>query len=310
MAITPRTIMTTPATAAIAAASLFALTAAGMYAFNACGTSCSTLRTAEIVTFENIDQTNACDAMADNMGDRASWTEFEWFQYASCYDQLQDSPRAVEAASEGISYFPASEALYNLKGYHLIIMRDHTRAVETLEEGMRQIGYPTSGTMPNNLAWAGLWVPRELKLDRARELYRLSLALDRNVCESLHTGMWVEHTIASQHQGVARADALRTLTNLRQQYEPCRQRYQSGDRVQLMEVLGAEVLYADIDEQTGEVNASDLSVMQGISQTLRSGAYNNTTIDVICREAVPTDTAHHRCVELVHASVKTHMITR
>lgn len=309
MAITPRTIMTTPATAAIAAASLFALTAAGMYAFNACGSSCSGLRTNEIVTFENIDQTDACDTMASRMGDRASWSEFDWFQYASCYDQLRDSPRAVEAASEGISFYPASEALYNLKGYHLIVMRDHTRAVETLEEGMRQVGYPTSGTMPNNLAWAGLWVPRELKVDRARELYRLSLALDRNVCESLHTGMWVEHTIAAQSQGVQRADALRTLANLRQQYEPCRTRYQSGDWTQLMEVLGAEVLYADIDEQTGDINTSDLQVMQGISQALRNN-HRGASIDSICREAVPTDTAHHRCVELVHASVQAHMITR
>jgi hypothetical protein len=309
MAITPRTILTTPATAAVAAASLFALTAAGMYAFNACGASSCSRMSAVEVDFGAVEQADSCLTMAERLGDRAGWTEFDWFQFASCYDVAKDSPRAVEAASEGIGYFPASEALYNLKGYHLILMRDHTRAVETLEEGMRQVGYPTSGTMPNNLAWAGLWVPRELKLDRARELYRLSLALDRNVCESLHTGMWVEFAIADQAQGMERADALRTLGELRSQYEPCRARYKSGDWTQMMEVLGAEVLYADIDEQTGEVNASDLQVMQDLSSMLRS-SHRGASIDSICREAVPTDNAHHRCVELVHASVQAHLLIR
>lgn len=308
MAITPRTILTTPATAAIAAASLFALTAASMYAFNACGTSCLRVSAAD-VDFATLDQADPCQTMANQKGDRAGWTEYDWFQYASCFDAQRDSVRAVEAASEGIGYFPASEALYNIKGYHLILMRDYARAVETLEEGMRQVGYPTSGTMPNNLAWAGLWVPRELKTERARELYRLSLALDRGVCESIHTGMWVEYTIASQSQGFERANALRALGELRQQYEPCRDRYKSGDWTRVMEVLGAQVLYADIDEQLGEVNASDLQVMQELSAMLRRD-HRGASIDSICREAVPTDTAHHRCVELVHASVQAHMITR
>ena len=312
MAITPRTVLTNPGTAAIAAASLFALTAAGMAMFTTCPNRaynrapCPTLDIAEEVM-------NPCDGALDQMPmQRAQWSEYNWFMYANCFAQLEDSERVITEASAGIEYYPTSEALFNLKGYHLIQLDRHTEAVETLKLGLRRIGQPQQGTLENNLAWAGLWVPRELDLYQARALYKNALNKGQNVCEVIHTGLWVEYAVAEQSQGIERARALRTFSDLRERYAPCQGRYDDGDRDQLLEVLSALIAFKDVDRELNKDARTAHVTEDCASKRLASDvarkvheSYRGVSVDEVCRDAVPLATAHHTCVEMVEQIVST-----
>ncbi|MEC9396704.1 MAG: hypothetical protein VYE40_06880 [Myxococcota bacterium] len=310
MAITPRTIFTNPASAAVMAASLLGFTAAGMYLTNMCGSSCSVAEVEpaqQVVEFE-IDA--PCeDLRLDKIADKSQWSEYDWFEYGKCFEKHQDSHRVIEVSTQGLNYYPASEALYNLKGYHQISLHRYEDAVKTLETGLRRVGVPSDGVMTNNLAWAGLWVPRELDLHQARSLYKRSLASDSGVCETIHTGLWVEYAIARESRGIERAQALRNFTNLRLQYKPCQDRYDDGNRELLLEVLGAAVIFEQVDREmqsSGQLptncNSDSKRLMQNVSKELRKH-YRGASIDALCREASPLATAHHTCVDLVDKSV-------
>ena len=315
MAITPRTIFTNPASAVVTAASLFALTAAGMYAYNMSSTGCHFEEAEEKVEAKVIvaEQTpTACDSLRESLShDKSSWSEFDWFQYASCFDKHNDSRQVIEVTTHGLNYYPSSEALYNLKGYHQISLGEHEAAVKTLETGLRRVGATSSGTMTNNLAWAGLWVPREMELHRARALYRRSMSREAGVCESIHTGMWVEYAIASQSRGLERAQALRAFHNLREQYEPCVARYDDGERDKLIEVLGAAVIAEDLDRELRSNALLHKSKPCGSDHALTLVAkelrrrHRGASIDALCREAVPMASAHHTCVEMIDQAVTT-----
>lgn len=303
MAITPRTILTNPATVAVATVSVFAISAAAIFALG----TCPTKRGCHMVKTNLHTQDVPCDNLRQQLGhNKATWSEFDWFQYATCFDQHNDSRRVIEASSQGIGYYPRSEALYNLKGYHLIKLRRYEEAVKSLDEGMRRVGVPSSGTMPNNLAWAGVWAPREMTLDRARALYQESLRVESGVCETLHTGLWVEYAIAKRSRGIERAVALKRLNTLRMQYEPCHSRYQSGEWNTLVEVLGAAVIFEDLEQELGGFHGAhanpDASLIKDVSRELRK-KYRGASIDALCRESIPVADAHHACVKIIDNTV-------
>ncbi|MEM1348531.1 MAG: hypothetical protein AAGI01_08260 [Myxococcota bacterium] len=298
MAITPRTILTNPASAALAAASLFAMTAAGMYAFSDCS---SAYTPCGVSKADYQPYTTPCEPVRMALGhDKTAWSEFDWFQYSLCFDKHNDSRRVVEVTTQGLRYYPTSESLYNLKGYHQISMRKFEDAVHTLSEGMTKVGVPSSGTMANNLAWASLWVPRELELDRARTLYQQSMQHDSSVCETMHTGLWVEFAISKRTSGIERAQALRNLNDLSEDYKACEQRYRNGDWDAMIEVLGAAVIYEELDQQTQ--TSDDASLLRDVAKELRK-RYRGASIDALCRESIPLATAHHTCINVIGDTV-------
>jgi hypothetical protein len=307
MAITPRTIFTNPASAALTAASLFAMTAAGMYAFTTCQSSCSYQ---EVEPVQVQELTSTCDFVRDSLAaSQATWSEADWFKYASCYDEQGNSKRVVEVSTRGLRYHPGSEALYHMKGYHQIGRKQYTPAVPTLEDGMRRVGAPSSGTMANNLAWAGLWAPREMTRERARRLYKLSLRYEPNVCETLHTGLWVEYAMAKENTGLVRAEAMRNFNALKRHYTACTDRYMSGKWDSLIEVLGAAVVIQDLDNELNRDSNyvvrncnKKTKLIEKVSKELRK-RYRGASIDALCRESVPVASAHHTCVNIIDKTV-------
>ena len=318
MAITPRTVFTNPATAAVAAASLFAMTAAGVAMFSTCPGS-RTYEAPCTLVEPTFDATNPCDEAALNRPvERAQWSEYDWFSHANCFARLERSDRVIEEATSGLNYYPTSEALFNLKGYHLIQLGQHAEAVQTLKLGLSRIGNPAQGTLENNLAWSGLWAPRELDIYQARALYKNALRKDRQVCEVIHTGLWVEYGIAKQSQGIERAKALRTFGELREDYAPCMKRYHSGERDQVLEVLSAVVAFEDVDRefrqnallgQNPSINFAGLSAgSSSVTRKVRN-TEQGKSVQEICKDAVPLATAHHTCVDVVESMIKQDIIS-
>ena len=296
MAITPRTILTHPASAAMAAASVLAVTLGFIYiSAPTCRGSASVEPATEIH--------DACQYVGDEMGHQSSWTEFNWYQVANCYESQGDSHAVIDTATTGLQFYPRSETLYNLKGYHEIETQQYTQAVNTLELGLKMVDRQSTGTMANNLAWAGLWTPRDLDLDRSRALYQSSLRTEPNMCEALHTGLWVEYAIARESHGLERAHALRTFNHLRDRYEGCESRYDDGDRRKLMEVMGAGVLYTLVDKELGLANHTRSGLMVNVARELRTD-YMGASIDELCRDASPMASVHHACAEVVDQHIQ------
>ena len=293
MAITPRTILTSPAPATVAVISLFFFTALGMMALSSqSGWDCQ-LRYAQAPP-------SPCGQMAQNMGAKSTWSEFSWVQYSYCYDEKGNSEGAIGAAAEGLQYYPASQMLYNLKGYHEIVLGQHSQAIDTLRTGMANVGHQSNGIMANNLAWAGLWEPRQMRLEEARELYLQSLARSPNVCETLHTGLFVEFAISSRSQGMQRYEDLRRFSQLRDRYRGCTSRIESGEWMTLVEVIGAGAIYTHVDQLQGD--QVDRSLRRATAIMVRNFPEKSAT--EVCSEAMPMPDFYHQCVDAVQRAMR------
>ncbi|MFP4598177.1 MAG: tetratricopeptide repeat protein [Persicimonas sp.] len=306
MAITPRTIFSSPASATIATISLLAFSAVGTLAYKVAQD-----------TNPQPDQlyvahtTESCSGIREVLGhDKAAWSQTDWLVYGSCFEQKNNSRMAAAVASQGLRYYPASESLYNMKGYHQIVLGDHAEAVDTLERGLRKIGTPSDGVMENNLAWAAMWAPREMNRDRARTLYKRSLRRNAESCETLHTGLWVEYAAAREAEGIERYQALKNFFELRRRYEPCQDRINDGQWQTLVEVVGAAVIFQDVDEnlntskavRTADSGSDGTEDLRRVTEKLREN-YKGVSIDALCREAMPMGSTHHLCAESVSKSV-------
>ncbi len=301
MAITPRTIFSSAAPATVAAVSLLAFTVVGTVAYMSSTHCPSNKAQAPPATEAPQACQNVRQALAS---DQARWSERDWIHYASCFERHDEADQAVEVATDGLKFYPRSEPLYNIKGYHEIELDEHARAIETLETGLDRVGEPYSGVLENNLAWAALWQPREMKLDRAQKLYRSALQKESDVCAYLHTGLWVEYAKARQSSGVERFEALQAFDRLRDNYEPCLDRVHKGDWKTLSEVTGAAVLFNDVDSRhdaaEGDVGGDEL--LRKVAKLL-DRRYSGVTVDSICEDAMPMSTTHHQCVDQLNEAV-------
>ncbi len=303
MAITPRTILTSAAPATVAVVSLYFFTVLGTTLF-----TCMT-DTEESIDIEIADRgstmvpsSSACDHVAERFGDDTTeWTEFAWVNYAYCYDQNDDSKMVLQTAKEGLDHHPRSEVLYNLKGYHKIVTEDHVGAIDTLREGMDAVTHHRNGVMANNLAWAGLWEPREVHLDEARQLYVRSLAQSPEICETVHTGLFVEFAIAKQATALERYEALKRFHELRDRYNRCLDRLDDGEWHTVVEIVGAAVLFDNVDNTANSERVHPL--MRSAVTTLAEN-HEDKTADALCREAMPLADFHHDCVDAVENSLK------
>lgn len=289
MAITPRTILTSPAPATVAVISLFFFTALGMMALTSQqGERCGGVQ----------NMPSMCSSTP--MAERGSWSEFQWIQYSYCYDERGHSEGAIRAASQGLRHHPSSQMLYNLKGYHEIVLGKHSEAIDTLRTGMDNVGHQSNGIMANNLAWAGLFEPRQMRLEEARELYLQSLARSPNTCETLHTGLFVEFAITNRSQGIQRYEDLRRFTQLRDRYDSCMSRMESAEWMTLVEVIGAGTIYTHVDQLQG--NQVNPALLRATSLLVQH--YPEKSATEVCTEAMPMPDFYHQCVDAVQRAMR------
>ncbi len=306
MAITPRTILTSPAPATVAVVSLYFFTVLGTAAF-----TCLTDKTdvddqpvgEELTADALLNQSDACDQVAQRFGeDTDHWSEYAWINMAYCFDDAGERQLAIDTARLGLEDYPRSEILYNIKGYHQIVLEKHSEAIDTLERGMDNVTHHRNGVMANNLAWAGLWVPDEISPKEARDLYVKSLALSPNVCETLHTGMFVEFAIADKADGIDQFEPRKRFAELRNSYNRCLDRLQGADRKTLAEIIGAAVMFDEMDNAAGP----DVQPLMLSATSTLVNDYEDVSVETICDEAMPLADYRDNCVDAVETSLHAH----
>jgi tetratricopeptide (TPR) repeat protein len=292
----------------VAAISLLAFSAVGTVAYMSttgdCDRKAQRSSTASPVV-------HACEGLRDALGDQSQWSEADWARYATCFENHGHSRLTIKVASQGLDAYPRSEFLTNMKGYHEIALDRHEEAVDTLRTGLDRIGSPFSGVLHNNLAWAGLWAPREVSMDQARDLYTKALNKSPNTCAYIHTGLWVEYAQSTQSDGVRKFQALRNFDSLRARYEQCLDRLDTADWKTMTEVAGAAVLFerADNSDQQDRLSASNDKtsgdeLLRRVARQLDK-RFHGVNIDAVCQEAMPLATTHHRCAEELGQALKT-----
>ncbi len=307
MAITPRTILTSAAPATVAVISLYVFTALGTMAYKS-GRDIENDRdfrpSNQVVSTIHVSgDGQQCSEIPEAFGsDKREWSERAWVTYAVCFDYQKDSSMVVSTAKQGLKYYPQSEVLYNLAGYHQIVLGEHEEAVKTLRLGMRNVSGFQSGIMPNNLAWAGMWTSRTMPLDEARTLYQQSLALSPDSCETIHTALWVEYASTRNTTGVDRIQAFNRFQGLRQMYEPCMSRVDSADWNTLVEIVGATTIIKDIDQQQYGTNQTNVASVHATKMLLNN--HRNASFDDICAEAMPLSETHQKCVTHLQNNVE------
>lgn len=296
MAITPRTILTSAAPATVAVVSLYFFTVLGTAAFTSL--SCPKAEEQEAAPVQSVGLTELCGHVTARFGDDTTrWSEYAWVQATHCMDKLGEPQRAIEVASLGLSLYPQSEVLFNMKGYHQIVIGETGDAIQTLRRGMDAVTHQRSGIMSNNLAWAGLWEPRMMRLDEARTLYTQSLARSPHVCETIHTGLFVEFAYASQASGLERYDALQRFTALRNQYQRCLGRLDNGDWNTAIEIIGAAAVFNHVDTANSE---QVQPLMRRAAQRVRT-LRPHVSAEEVCQAAMPMADFHNHCVDAVEA---------
>lgn len=274
MAILPRTLLTQPAAAAVGAVALFGFTIVGLAAH-------------EQHERQQLRQQYSapCLSVEKQLGAQQHWRELDYVRYASCFEDQGDSARVIEVASDGLTSFPHSQMLYNLKGYHAIELHEFDLAVQTLEQGLREVPEQTNGVMENNLAWAYLWVGQG-DTDTARALYQASLTHGPASCETLHTGLFVEFETARNTSGVEQAEALRNFQSLRTRYQACENRDTQWSTT--VETAGAAVLYEQTERLLGSTwdQRGQQMTMLAVATSLRS-RHSGAPVGSLCQQALP-----------------------
>lgn len=298
MALSPRTLIKSPMVLIAATISL-GIAAAGMFIFFA-ATSCPSKTSMKPVKVVKAD---ACQANFGNI-DAATWSEVDYARLAECYQTKNDHVRAAHVAERGLNPHPNSELLFNVKAYNEIKMQDYESAVSTLRVGLQRVK-PVSSVMENNLAWAGLWVPRDVSVEEARVLYRRALVKSPQSCETLHTGLWVEYAVAAKADGATRHQAVNQYNTLRERYNGCEKRLDNNQVDTVHEVLGAGVLDLEMAKLAPENRAKPAWARNHSGWSLVKGAVNRANVAnagnvrEMCEMATPVASAHHACLRAV-----------
>jgi hypothetical protein len=251
-----------------------------------------------------------CDhVLRENGSSLAAWQHDDWVNLSACFEGQQDNRRAVTAASQGLSYFPTSERLHNVRGYNLIVLKEYDEAVINLRVALQSVT-PTDGILENNLAWAGLFASDRMTLSEARR--HIESSLDRgSSCEAYHTGMWVEYGIASRSSGASRDRAIAQYNILRAKYEPCTQRVDRGDRITGYEVAGAGILDGEIHKLTMVQMFERNEIEEGFAPyrsdlVVRSLAAMDVTprsVDAACEDIAPVASALPACRKAIRSAM-------
>ncbi len=281
MAITARTILTQPAATAVAAVTLLGMTVFGTGIFTSYQSNAEKMAS----------QVDPCDRPLYEQNERL-WSEADWISYVSCFESRRDAQGTVRAASLALDYVPQSEILWNVKAYNQIELGQHRPAVETLRTALQNVE-PRTGTMENNLAWAGLFV--EMDIEEARDLYVRALEKTPHSCEMIHTGMFVEYKRAETEDRYTRFWALKNYKTLRSSYanQRCEDRMKHGSFKTIAEVAGVGMLDEQVEKLSGRADASANETLYQSVRQLRLH-HLGSSLDKFCDEALPPS---HRNVD-------------
>ncbi|MEZ4458588.1 MAG: tetratricopeptide repeat protein [bacterium] len=241
MAITPRTIITNPAAAAVAAWTVLGVSLMvndGMERPTVAPTGCS---------------------------ERAPITEYDYLSKMQCLSDHGHHKQAAKVGHVGVQAFPLSESIHNQLGITYIQLGQYGNAVVGLSRALEYI-QPSNATMENNLVWASLWTRADVA--EQRTLYRRALAKEPRLCEAIHTGMMVEWRAAKHRQAFEKAEAIAAFASLADRYETClrgseRTPFESRRRPQRCNSPGRDRPYARHLVQPADLQTSDRSVEHG-----------------------------------------------
>ncbi|GEM_PF-5023050 len=220
-------------------------------------------------------------------------TEAQWIMRVSA---MENHVQASKEAQTALEQYPGSETLWNLKGIHEIEARNFTQALSTLKKAKTYV-VPTTGTMDNNLAWAGLWTnANSLSL---QSQYTTALNFDSSDCNIIHTGMWVEFKRATEGTRVDRSRAIMRYRALRHKYEGCEYRADNRPANEFAyEVIGAGFL----DKEIGRLSLGHSTVNARLLHVGMSKITKSANPVAICAEAAPLARSRARCEQTVRTS--------
>lgn len=294
MAIAPRTIIRNPALLALTSLAATAVAAGGLFVMVF---TCS-----KAPTHHTVYEAQTCTYVVDSQ-DQNVWSEFDFVNVVSCFDDQDDHVAALNTARTGLQRYPTSEVLWNLRGYQEIELQDYEAAVATLRTGLTRVT-PTNGVMENNLAWAGLWASRTMDLREARRHYTASLERDGASCEALHTGLWTEYAIAASQSDMERKNAMQRYDALRVRYSGCEQRLDPSNLDTVEEVLGAATIDFEMSRLEAGTRGPQVWAAARSSANLARQAVNTANsagvqdIEALCAAATPIPSAQHACMQV------------
>ncbi len=219
-------------------------------------------------------------------------SEAEWIREIA---PMQNHRLAVMKSKDALNQYPRSEALSNLKAIHEIEGRRFHDAVSTLQRAKTVIA-PTTGTMDNNLAWAGLWTGQNrLALQRS---YTAALRFSGSDCNVIHTGMWVEYALAAENTGAIRERSILRYRALRHKYEGCEFRADNRNPNEFAyEVIGAGVL----DQEISKLDVNKRGVSRLVSVGLNKISKTESPVE-LCSKASPLLSLRKKCERAVRVS--------
>lgn len=282
MAITTRTLITSPAAAAVAAWTVLGLSLfASQFDFS----------TPEPLT-------TSCSHVADANGpDVTTWAPLNWYSYAQCIHESGDTVRAAGIARLATLHHPTNEGLVNYAGILLIKVQDYEAAVKVLSDGTKRIR-PTDGTLYNNLVWASLYTGAH-HTDILRRWNQASLKMNPNSCEQLHTGLMVEWRRATEaRSGFALNDAVNSFMGIYDRYESCTERSSNDETSYLAERLTALVAVSEVDALMGvSYNSETRRELTALAPALQN-ADSSVTAHTLCHE-IPSTLNSASCFKTV-----------
>lgn len=285
MAISTRTLITSPAALAVAAWTVFGV---GLMASHF---SCPTQDTPTY--------SDSCKTLADSKGETASWGEYDWFEFVQCVEQTGDTARAAGIANLSTTHYPKSELLVNQAGILFIKIQDYQRAENVLLLGAREFK-PTTGTLYNNLAWASMFTGNH-QVDLLRRWYTQALRLSPNSCELLHTGLMVEWRAAEERtSNFDLRTAVGNFTSVYDRYDRCTQRSTNDEALIAAERLTALVAVKEMDRAMHVSYNMELNrELDALAPTLhRMETMGLNTERIICSE-IPTTLNRSSCHQVV-----------
>lgn len=282
MAITTRTLITSPAAAAVAAWTVLGLS----------------LFSTQFDFSEPQPLTTSCTYVAESNGPEATqWSAIGWYDYARCIENSGDTVRAAGIARLATMHHPTNEGLVNYAGILLIKVQDYESAVKTLSDGTKRLR-PTNGTLYNNLVWASLYTGTH-HTDILRRWNQASLKMNPNSCELLHTGLMVEWRRANEaRSGFALNDAVNSFMSIYDRYESCTERSSTDENSLLAERLTALVAVSEVDALIGvSFNSETRRELMALAPRLQN-AQSDINSQVICHE-IPSTLDNTSCYKTV-----------
>ena len=260
MAITPRTIITNPAAAAVAAWTVLGVS-----------------------LMINDGMVGRPEVAPTGCSERAPVTEYDYLSKMQCLSDHGHLQQAVKVGSVGVQAYPLSESIHNQLGITYIQMGQYGNAVVGLSRALEYIR-PSNATMENNLVWASLWT--RANVAEQRSLYRRALAKEPRLCEAIHTGMMVEWRAAKERRAFEKAEAIAAYASLADRYDTCSRGSERTPFEKATEDLSIATAQVEIDRMLDI--SYNLQTSRKVTAVLNTAGQEGWTMASLCNEAIPS----------------------